>query len=222
MQALARGIAEAGRGEHAHVFRLGGWSERMLDWALTHPDFKTQLFRLVDVFPACTDDADVLRHVDEYFEGIPVPRALDLGVELAEHVPFGAQVTAAVVRRNIRRMARQFIAGETPGAAVPRLTRLWRRGQASTVDLLGEHTVTEAEADHYARRVRELLDTLVAATRRLARAAAPRARPVGRPPPRRRLGEALGPVAAVPTAHRRRGHRGGTRTPRPRRASAPA
>jgi len=25
---LARRIAEAGRGEHAHVFRLGGWSER--------------------------------------------------------------------------------------------------------------------------------------------------------------------------------------------------
>jgi RHH-type proline utilization regulon transcriptional repressor/proline dehydrogenase/delta 1-pyrroline-5-carboxylate dehydrogenase len=164
VQALARGIAAAGRGEHAHVFRLGGWSERMLDWALTHSDFKTQLFRLVDVFPACTNDADVLRHVDEYFEGIPVPHALDLGVELAEHVPFGAQVTAAVVRRNVRRMARQFIAGETPGAAVPRLTRLWRRGEASTVDLLGEHTVTETEADHYARRVRELLDTLVTAT----------------------------------------------------------
>ena len=121
MQALARGIAEAGRGEHAHVFRLGGWSERMLDWALTHPDFKTQLFRLVDVFPACTSDGDVLRHVDEYFAGIPVPHALDLGIDLAEHVPFGAQVTAAVVRRNIRRMARQFIAGETPEAAVPRL-----------------------------------------------------------------------------------------------------
>ena len=164
VQALAHRIAEAGRGEHAHVFRLGGWSERMLDWALAHADFKTQLFRLVDVFPACTDDADVLRHVDEYFEGVAVPRAFDVGVDLAEHLPFGAQVTATVVRRNIRRMARQFIAGETPAAALPRLARLWRQGEASTVDLLGEHTVTETEADRYAQRVHELLDTLVTAT----------------------------------------------------------
>src|SRR6266511_321548 len=164
VQALARRIAEAGHGEHAHVFRLGGWSERMLDWALANPDFKTQLFRLVDVLPSCTDDADVLRHVEEYFEGVAVPRALDLGIDLAEHVPFGAQVTASVVRRNVRRMARQFIAGETPAAALPRLARLWQRGEASTVDLLGEHTVTDDEADEYARRVLELLDALVTAS----------------------------------------------------------
>ncbi len=164
VQALARRIAEAGRGEHAHVFRLGGWSERMLDWALAHADFKTQLFRLVDVFPACTDDADVLRHVDEYFERVAVPRAFDLGVDLAEHLPFGTQVTAAVVRRNIRRMARQFIAGETPAAALPRLARLWRQGEASSVDLLGEHTLTDVEADRYAQRVAELLDALVTAS----------------------------------------------------------
>ncbi len=164
VQALARRIAEAGRGEHAHVFRLGGWSERMLDWALTNPDFKTQLFRLVDVLPSCTDDADVLRHVEEYFEGVAVPRALDLGIDLAEHVPFGAQVTASVVRRNVRRMARQFIAGETPAAALPRLARLWQRAEATTVDLLGEHAVTDDEADRYARRVMELLDALVTAS----------------------------------------------------------
>src|SRR6266545_920455 len=164
VQALARRIAEAGRGEHAHVFRLGGWSERMLDWALTNPDFKTQLFRLVDVLPSCTDDADVLRHVEEYFEGVAVPRALDLGIDLAEHVPFGAQVTASVVRRNVRRMARQFIAGETPAAALPRLARLWQRAEATTVDLLGEHAVTDDEDDRYARRVMELLDALVTAS----------------------------------------------------------
>ena len=59
---------------------MSWWSERMLEWAMSHPSFKTQLFRFVDVFPATTDDADVLRHLDEYFEGTDAPRLLDLGV----------------------------------------------------------------------------------------------------------------------------------------------
>ena len=51
----------------------------MLDWAMARPAFKTQLFRFVDVFPAMVDDADVARHLHEYFEGQEVPKALDLG-----------------------------------------------------------------------------------------------------------------------------------------------
>jgi RHH-type transcriptional regulator, proline utilization regulon repressor / proline dehydrogenase / delta 1-pyrroline-5-carboxylate dehydrogenase len=128
---------------------LSWWTDRTLEWAMRHPAFKTQLFRFVDVFPACRDDADVLRHLEEYFddpEHIDVPRALDLGIDVAENVPFGAHVSASVARRNIRRMARQFIAGASPAAALPKLARLWRRGEALTVDLLGEKTVA-AEAE---------------------------------------------------------------------------
>jgi RHH-type transcriptional regulator, proline utilization regulon repressor / proline dehydrogenase / delta 1-pyrroline-5-carboxylate dehydrogenase len=164
VQALARRIAEGGRREHARVYRMSWWTDRMLEWAMRHPEFKTQLFRFVDVFPACRDDEDVLRHIEEYFEdtSIEVPKALDLGIDVAEHVPFGAHISASVARRNILRMARQFIAGATPSAALPKLTRLWRGGEASTVDLLGEKTVTTADADRYAKRVDELLDALVA------------------------------------------------------------
>ena len=89
----------------------------MLEWAFTHPEFKTQLFRFVDVFPSCRDAADVLRHMSEYFDGVPVPRAVELGLDVAEQVPLGSVVSAAVARRNIRRMARQFIAGADPAHA---------------------------------------------------------------------------------------------------------
>ena len=165
VQAIAREIAAAGASERANLFHLGRWSERVLDWAMSHPGFKTQLFRFVDVFPVCRDDADVLRHLREYFADVPVPRALGIGLALAEHVPFGAHVSTAAARRNILRMARQLIAGATPAEALPRLERLWQAGEAPTVDLLGEKTVTEAEAARYAARVAELLDALVAGTR---------------------------------------------------------
>src|SRR5947209_14649833 len=110
--ALARRIAELGAGERSRIVQSSWWSERMLEWAMTHPSFKTQLFRFVDVFPATTDDADVLRHVEEYFDGAEVPKSLDLGLGVAEHVPFGKAAAAALARRNIARMAHQFIVGE--------------------------------------------------------------------------------------------------------------
>src|SRR5207249_3314694 len=165
VQALARQIAAAGASERVHLFHLGRWTERVLDWAMSHPGFKTQLFRFVDVFPACRDDADVLRHLSEYFAAVEVPRALGLGLEVAEVVPFGARISTAAARRNIMRMARQLIAGATPEDALPRLAALWGAGEACTVDLLGEKTVTEREAARYAERVRAMLEALVAGTR---------------------------------------------------------
>ena len=153
--ALARRIAELGAGERSKVFRMSFWSERMLDWAMARPAFKTQLFRFVDVFPAMVDDADVARHLHEYFEGQEVPKALDLGIDVAGHVPFGKAVEARVARRNIARMAEQFIVGTTPAEAVEGLHELWRQGSAATVDLLGEKTIVGPDADRYAARVHE-------------------------------------------------------------------
>ena len=164
MQDLARRITEAGASERARVFHLGRWSERVLDWAMSHPGFKTQLFRLVDVLPACRDDADVLRHLVEYFDQVDVPRVLGLGLEVARRVPLGARISTAAVRRNVMRMARQLIAGGTPRDALPRLASLWRAGEACTVDVLGEKTVTERDAARYAERVEAMLAALVAET----------------------------------------------------------
>ncbi|HEX7167685.1 MAG TPA: L-glutamate gamma-semialdehyde dehydrogenase [Acidimicrobiales bacterium] len=162
--ALARRIAELGSGEESRVFHMSWWSERMLGWAMAHPEFKTQLFRFVDVFPATTDAQDVLQHIHEYFQGADAPKLMALGVDIAERMPFGGAVSASVARRNILRMAEQFIVGAGPKEAVEGLHRLWRQGSAFTVDLLGEKTVTEGEADRYAGRVDELLRTLLDAT----------------------------------------------------------
>ncbi|HEX2851167.1 MAG TPA: proline dehydrogenase family protein [Acidimicrobiales bacterium] len=162
--ALARRIAELGAGEQSRVFHMSWWSERMLSWAMAHPEFKTQLFRFVDVFPATTGSSDVLRHIHEYFQGADAPRVMSMGVDVAEHMPFGGPLSANVARRNIQRMAEQFIVGTSAADAVEGLHHLWRQGSAFTVDLLGEKTVTEAEADRYAGRVDTILRTLLDAT----------------------------------------------------------
>ncbi|MBI2708441.1 MAG: bifunctional proline dehydrogenase/L-glutamate gamma-semialdehyde dehydrogenase [Actinobacteria bacterium] len=157
---LARRIAELGAGERSRVFRMSWWSERMLEWAMARPEFKTQLFRFVDVFPAMQDDADVVRHLHEYLGGADGPKALGLGIDAADHVPFGKGASARVARRNISRMAEQFIVGTTPGEAVAGLHGLWKQGSAATVDLLGEKTIVGPDADRYADRVRVMLAAL--------------------------------------------------------------
>jgi RHH-type proline utilization regulon transcriptional repressor/proline dehydrogenase/delta 1-pyrroline-5-carboxylate dehydrogenase len=165
VRAIATRLAELGAGGRSKLFRGAAVSERLMDWAMARPAFKAELFRFVDVFPALDGDEDVLRHAAEYFEGTDVPRALDFGIDVAEHVPFGSTLTASVARRNIARMAGQFIVGQTPAEAVAGLEALWRKGSAHTVDLLGEKTVVEAEADRYAARVVDLMTTLARSAR---------------------------------------------------------
>ncbi len=57
-------------------------------------------------------------------------------------------------------MAHRFIVGESPQDARGVLRELWDDGVAASVDLLGEATVTAAEADRYAARCAAALDEL--------------------------------------------------------------
>ena len=206
-QTLARRIAELGDGERSRVFRMSWWSDRMMDWAMSRPAFKTQLFRFVDVFPALEGREDIARHLAEYFDGVDVPKALDLGVDLADRVPFGAAVEARVARKNIARMAEQFIVGSTPAEAVDGLHALWRSGSAATVDLLGEKTVVR-------RRSRSLPGPGARAPRGAVRRGAvvgpgrpPRARRPRPAAPRQREHQAHRPGDALRAAQPHRGHR---------------
>ena len=60
-------------------------------------------------------------------------------------------------------MAQQFIVGADAKDALPEITKLWRSGVETTVDLLGEATVSETEADRYMQRCEETLRALASA-----------------------------------------------------------
>lgn len=126
------------------------------------PALRAAIFRFVDVRPACRDDGDVSRHLAELLGEVrerPPARA----AARAARLPLSRAVTARAASLAVRRMARRFIAGRDVHAAVADLEHLWRDGVAASVDLLGEATVTEAEADRYAARCRDALHALHAA-----------------------------------------------------------
>lgn len=163
--ALAQEIAALGADQRSGVFHLSWWSERTMEWAMARPEFKTQLFRFVDAFPAMAGRQDVADHIDDYFApGTGTPWPLRLGIRTADRVPLASGLEARVARKNIERMARQFIAGASATEAAKPLGELWASGSAATVDLLGEKTLLTAEADAYTGRVGQLLETLVAAS----------------------------------------------------------
>ena len=137
---------------------------RAMELAAADLELRAALFRFVDVVPACRGVDDLARHLagflDEVHDGPPpIAAAMKMADTRAGRAALGAAAAAGV-----KHMAHRFIVGETPAAAVPVLRRLWGRGIATSVDLLGEATVTEAEADAYAERCAEALRTISAAT----------------------------------------------------------
>ena len=88
----------------------------------------------------------------------PIEAAMRMSGTKAGRAALGAAAAAGV-----RHMAHRFIVGETPKAALKTIRHLWENGAAVSLDLLGEATVTEAEADRYAARCLDALETLAGA-----------------------------------------------------------
>ena len=138
---------------------------KAMELAAQDAELKAALFRFVDVVPACRSLDDLARHLSGFLGEVeepppPVAVALKMSGTRAGRTALGAAAAAGV-----RHMAHRFIVGEDPKAALGVLRDLWRDGVASSVDLLGEMTVTQAEAERYAARCAEALDVIAAATR---------------------------------------------------------
>jgi RHH-type transcriptional regulator, proline utilization regulon repressor / proline dehydrogenase / delta 1-pyrroline-5-carboxylate dehydrogenase len=134
--------------------------ERLMAWTTSSPAFKVNLFRFVDAYPACTDQADVVKHLLEYLDTDGTPGLLRRGLGLVESgFPLSRRIAAATANRGIERMAGKFIVGATVAEVEPRIAEAWRDGFATTLDFLGEKTLTDDEADAYAARV---LDAVIA------------------------------------------------------------
>jgi RHH-type proline utilization regulon transcriptional repressor/proline dehydrogenase/delta 1-pyrroline-5-carboxylate dehydrogenase len=138
---------------------------RAMELASSDQELKAALFRFVDVVPACRSLDDLARHLTGLLSEVsdatpPIAAAMRIA-----HTRAGRTALGAAAAGGVRHMAHRFIVGETPDAALGVLRGLWARGVATSVDLLGEATVTQAEADAYAARCTDALERLALAAR---------------------------------------------------------
>jgi proline dehydrogenase len=161
VQQVGRSIYSALPGRSRRPLRV--LDQKAMEFAAQDAELKAALFRFVDVTPACRSLDDLARHLSGYLDEVderppPIEAAMRMSSTKAGRTALGAAAAAGV-----RHMAHRFIVGESPREALRTIRELWDGGAAVSLDLLGEATVTQAEADRYAGRCREALDTLAEA-----------------------------------------------------------
>jgi len=159
-EVLAVGREVAGKFPSSARHPLKALDDKAMDLASQDDQLRAALFRFVDVVPACRSLDDLARHLTGFIDEVPDPPApLEVAMRVS-NTKAGRAALGAASAAGVRHMAHRFIVGETPKEATKVLQELWRSGAATSVDLLGEATVTTAEADRYAQRCAEALDQL--------------------------------------------------------------
>ena len=153
------------RGEVPGVFNKDFWQGKILEWAMQDPSFRVDMFRLVDVLPVLKSRRQIFQHLKDYLirPGRELPTVLSMALKAASGGLTG-MVAVEVIKRNVEKMAENFILGRDAAEAVPELRKLHAQGIGFTADLLGEATLTEDEGRAYLDRYRDLVENLAAET----------------------------------------------------------
>lgn len=155
-----------GREIFARVDRQGppaftpAWFDQLLmDWTMSAERLKVQLFRFIDALPRLHDPKAIASHLREYLgeAGEAVPWWIRYGVRALPSDGIGGRLLAKAAKWNAEHLARRFIAGSNVEEAVKSVKRLREKSLAFTVDLLGEATITEAEADGVQKQYLDLV-----------------------------------------------------------------
>ncbi|MBE9039401.1 L-glutamate gamma-semialdehyde dehydrogenase [Oscillatoriales cyanobacterium LEGE 11467] len=138
------------------------WDDKLLDWAMSNPGLRVQLFRFIDCLPALRSKAEIARHLQEYLtaEEVELPDPLKKLIGFSGGNSATGQVAATTVSTGVETLAHKYISGETMGQVIKTIERLRKDKMAFTIDLLGEAVITEAEAQSYFERYLELMSAL--------------------------------------------------------------
>src|SRR5690606_7814692 len=90
IQTKGRRIFELLENESQSIFNKDWWYGRIMEWSMKNEDFKTKMFRFVDVLPYLTTSDEVARHLKEYFtdtETGEMPKVFGMGLGLGGLAP---------------------------------------------------------------------------------------------------------------------------------------
>jgi RHH-type transcriptional regulator, proline utilization regulon repressor / proline dehydrogenase / delta 1-pyrroline-5-carboxylate dehydrogenase len=143
-------------------FTPSWFDDRLMNWTMNEEALKVQLFRFIDTLPLLHTPEEVATHLKEYLHeaGQQLPWYARWGARVMPTRGFLARAVASAARWNAEHMARRFIAGSNVAEALQAIARMRRQELAFTIDLLGEATITEVEADAVQKQYLDLIDGL--------------------------------------------------------------
>ena len=146
---------------------LGRWDDKLLDWAMSNPGLRVQLFRFIDCLPALHSKPEIAAHLQEYLtaEEVELPDALKKLLDFANPDSMPANIAATTVAPAVETLAHKYIAGENVEKILKTLEKQRKEKMAFTVDLLGEAVITETEAQSYLDSYLELMAQLAEAAK---------------------------------------------------------
>ncbi len=150
---------EQARRNKSGILSAAFWSDKLMDWSMKDEAFKVQLFRFVDAFPMLRTPEQIHEHLIDYLSqpGVTPPPFMAAGLKVGG---IAKGLLARTMSSQITSMAEKFIAGSDAQSALPQLKKLWSRGMAFSVDLLGEACVSDEEAAAYQRKYLDLIENL--------------------------------------------------------------
>ena len=157
IQELARSLYHQAAAHKPSIFESRDWLGKMIEWSLNDDSLRVALFRFVDVLPSLDSAAEIGRHLEEYFA--KVDHAFGSLVFFAQALHAG-WLFAPLVKQNVIRLARRFIAEEEPESLQAVLENLRTEPAGFTLDVVGEATVSDKEAQVMQRRYLDLLQNL--------------------------------------------------------------
>ena len=144
-----------------NLFSKKWWYGNLMQWTLSNPSFKTPLFRFVDVFPSLNKKKDIPFFLEEYLGGGIKKEFQVLPPVLSKSISFlSPMMLSAFISKQMKELARLFIIGEDLSSILPVLKQVRQKGSTFTLDLLGEATLSEAEANMYHKRYLQIIDQL--------------------------------------------------------------
>lgn len=164
---LGMELFERARAAQPGIWRRAWWERKLLDAVAANPRLQTRAFQFVEALPYMHDDANVAAHLKDYLhpDHVDLPGPLRIVTAFDRPDSLFGRTIGATARESAFKMAGMFITGTNTQEAIDNALRLRSRHMAFTLDVLGEATISEPQADRAAAVYMELIETLGRAAR---------------------------------------------------------
>ena len=150
-------LLKQSQGKDSIFLEKNWWYKKMLSWTVSDKKLKTSLFRFIDVLPSLSNERQFLSHFKEYFKDQDIGRITSGLGQLAP------SLMVRNIKKQISQVAKMFITGSDIKEALKVISKNWENSLAFSMDILGEATLSEQEAESYCNQYFQLMDSLVSA-----------------------------------------------------------